>query len=166
MEKIAVARLQRLIAKPLEFWPFHAHISSDERAVRAARGCLYLGTALSIRASSLHAGMWFMVAAVLLLLLFGKPSGIHLDDASLAGHPNAAGNALTGDMSGRSPDIPQTESSLSMTQFVDRMQNPLRVDDYAIVPVASPTEAHTVFNGSEDPTVTRKQTGPLAYVPR
>lgn len=168
MEQIIASRLQRLVSKPLEFWPFQPNIPSDERAIRASRGLLYMGLVHAFQSGSLQAGLWFGVGAVLLLLLCGRPSSIRLDDASLASTPNPAGNALVGDLRGRNPDVPGTNPSQSLTDFVDRMQNPIRNDDYAILPVTAPTQAHQVFSAttpdSEIPPPRAATT--LAYIPR
>ncbi|KAK9827211.1 hypothetical protein WJX74_010566 [Apatococcus lobatus] len=147
MDRIVQSRLKRFAAKPLEFWPFQRALATDERAVRAARGLVYIGLAQAYQARSWKAGMWLFVGAGLLLLVLGKPSGIRLDDESLKSTPNPAGNAPVGDLSGRDPDVPATPPSLTMTEFVDRMQNPIRTEDYAILPVPAPNQAHQVFAG-------------------
>lgn len=147
MDRILQSRLRRFAAKPLEFWPFQGALAMDERAVRAARGLTYVGLAQAYRARSWNAAVWCFLAAGLLLLVLGQPGGIRLDDESLKSNPNPAGNAPVGDLSGRNPDVPAAAPSISMTEFVDRMQNPIRTEDYAILPVPGPNEAHQIFSG-------------------
>lgn len=145
MEKVFEARLRRFFAKPLEFWPFQAGIDSDERAVRAARAAVYIGIGHAYQARTWRGGAWAFAAAAVLLVVFGRPGRIKLDDASLSSNPNPAGNPPVGDMSGRSPETPSTPASISMADFVGRMQEPIRTDDYAIIPVAPATQAHQIF---------------------
>ncbi len=145
MDRVLQTRVRRLLARPLEFWPFQAGLAADERAVRASRGLLYVGAVYAYQGRSWRAGAWPVAAAALLLLLLGRPGSIRLDDASLRTDPNPAGNAPVGDLRGRNPDVPATPQSLSMPDFVRRMQEPIRADDYAILPVAAPNQAHQVF---------------------
>lgn len=146
MEKVLETRLRQLCAQPLEFWPFQAGLASDERAVRAARGAIYLGAGYAYQDKNWRAAILPLAVAAVLLLVWGRPSSIRLDDASLRTQPNPAGNAPVGDMAGRNPDVASAPPSISMTDFVGRMAQPLRTDDYAIIPVAAPNQAHQVFS--------------------
>lgn len=165
MDKILETRVKRLCAKPLEFWPFQAGLAADERAYRGARGLIYIGLANAYHAKKWAAGMWFVVAAGVLVLLMGQPSKLRLDDESLKSVPNPAGNAPVGDLTGRNPDVPATSPSLSLTDFVQRMQNPIRADDYQILPVAAPNQAHQIFGDTTTSSDVGSR-GPLMYQPR
>lgn len=145
MEKVVEARVRRFVSRPLEFWPFQKGLTSDERAVRGARAAVYVGLAYAYQNKDLKSAIWPVAFACCLMALFGRPTQIHLDDASLKINPNPAGNAAVGDLTGRSPETPATPSSMSMTDFVGRMAQPLRNDDYAIIPVAAPNQAHQIF---------------------
>lgn len=151
MEKVLESRVRRLVAKPLEFWPFQLGLAPDERAVRASRAMLYIGLAYAYQERSWKAAAWPLGASAIVLLLFGRPTKIRLDDQSLASNPNPAGNAPVGDLSGRDADAPLAPASISMTDFVSRMQEPIRTDDYSIIPVAAPNQAHQIY-GDTTPT--------------
>lgn len=145
MDKVVATRIHRFLAKPLEFWPFQAGLTSDERAVRASRALVYVGVAYAYQKKNWKAAAWPGGLAMAILLVFGRPTKINLDDASLKVNPNPAGNALVGNTAGRSAETPATPASMSMTDFVGRMAEPLRNDDYAIIPVAAPNQAHQIF---------------------
>lgn len=143
-------RLRRLIDRPLEFWPFQKGIGPDERAMRAARLTLYLGVVYAHERGRAEALLLPAAAAMSIVLLFGGKRGLALDRASLARDPNPAGNALFGDIGGRSADVPQPTPNVSAEEFARRMQEPIRVDDYQIRPVLAPNQGHQVWR---DPSV-------------
>lgn len=138
-------RLRRLLAAPLQFWPLQAGLAPDEAAIRAARLTLYLGAVYAHRRGRWEAMLLPVLVALGLTLLLGGTPRMKLDAASLDRDPNPAGNALVGDLGGRSADAPQPPPNQSPADFARRLQEPIRVDDYQIRPVLAPNQGHQVL---------------------
>lgn len=141
--------LSVFLSNPTEFWPLAPSLKGYQRAIRLARLVAYAGLAFAFVKKDRKRGYMALGAALAILVVFARPAYMQLDAAGLKANPNPAGNALVGDMTGRS--LAPAARSLTTDELVKRMtQQSITVDDRQIMPTLPPYQGMNVYKEEPD----------------